>query len=106
MADRGEKQKNTSGLAASNLQSLTARPLVLSWKSLYDAFDLDFESGLDLSEPDEYWERYLYFNAGYFFNACPHAFGEKFLHYALTIRDTPPETLVALEICESFGRRI
>lgn len=68
------------------------------WKSLYDAFDLDFESSLDLSEPDEYWKRYLYFNAGYFFGSCPHEFGEKFLKYALFIRDTPPEELV----CQSF----
>lgn len=68
------------------------------WKSLYDAFDLDFDSSLDLSEPDEYWERYLYFNAGYFFGSCPHAFGETFLKYALAIRDTPPEALV----CQSL----
>ena len=68
------------------------------WKSLYDAFDLDFDSSLDLNEPDEYWKRYLYFNAGYFFGACPHAFGEKFLEYALFIRDTPPDELV----CQSF----
>lgn len=64
------------------------------WKSLYDKFGLDFDSSLDLSEPDEYWARYLYFNAGYFFGACPHAFGERFLHYALAIRDDPPEALV------------
>ncbi|MEO0766605.1 MAG: hypothetical protein AAFY75_11360 [Pseudomonadota bacterium] len=68
------------------------------WKSLYDAFDLDFESSLDLTEPDEYWKRYLYFNAGYFFGSCPHAFGKKFLKYALHIRDTPPPELV----CQSF----
>ncbi|MEO9685533.1 MAG: hypothetical protein ABJF86_12735 [Tateyamaria sp.] len=69
-----------------------------TWKSLYDAFGLDFESSLDLSEPDEYWERYLYFNAGYFFGSCPHAFGEKFLEYALAIANDPPETLV----CQSL----
>ena len=68
------------------------------WKSLYDAFGLDFESSLDTSEPDEYWARYLYFNAGYFFGACPHTFGEKFLHYAITILNDPPETLV----CQSM----
>ncbi len=68
------------------------------WKSLYDAFDLDFESSLDLNEPDEYWKRYLYFNAGYFFGSCPHVFGEKFLAYALHIRDTPPPELV----CQSL----
>ncbi|MEL7166480.1 MAG: hypothetical protein AAGL96_13505 [Pseudomonadota bacterium] len=64
------------------------------WKSLYDKFGLDFDSSLDLSEPDEYWARYLYFNAGYFFGACPHTFGAKFLEYALAIRDDPPEALV------------
>lgn len=34
------------------------------WKSLYDKFGLEFESTLDLSQPDEYWQRYMYFNAG------------------------------------------
>lgn len=68
------------------------------WKSLYDMFDLDFDSSLDLSEPDEYWQRYLYFNAGYFFGACPHVFGARFLEYALAIRDTPPPALV----CQSL----
>ena len=42
------------------------------WKSLYDKFDLDFESSLDRSQPDEYWRRYLYFNAGYFYFKSPH----------------------------------
>ena len=68
------------------------------WKSLYDKFGLDFESSLDPGEPDEYWRRYLYFNAGYFFGACPHAFGQRFLDYALAIRDDPPRELV----CQSF----
>lgn len=63
------------------------------WKSLYDRFGLDFESSLDLAQPDEYWERYLYFNAGWFFHHCPRAFGERFLDYALSIRDDPPEEL-------------
>lgn len=68
------------------------------WRSLYDKFGLEFESSLDLSKPDEYWERYLYFNAGWFFGPCPHAFGEKFTEYAVAIRDDPPETLV----CQSL----
>ena len=68
------------------------------WKSLYDKFDLEFESSLDLTQPDEYWKRYLYFNAGYFFYRCPHEFGAKFLEYALAIRDTPPVELC----CQSF----
>ncbi len=65
------------------------------WKSLYDKFGLDFESSLDLSEPDEYWRRYLYFNAGFFYYRCPRLFGAKFLEYALAIRDTPPVELCA-----------
>ena len=60
------------------------------WKSLYDKFSLDFQSSLDLSEPDEYWRRYLYFNAGWFLGADPAAFGERFVDYALQIRAEPP----------------
>lgn len=65
------------------------------WKSLYDKFGLDFESSLDLSQPDEYWQRYLYFNAGFFFYKCPVTFGALFEDYALAIRDDPPEALCA-----------
>ena len=63
------------------------------WKALYDRFDLDFESSLDRSQPDEYWERYLYFNAGWFYGADPARFGEMFLRTALSIRDDPPPEL-------------
>jgi len=63
------------------------------WSSLYDRFGLDFDASLDLSQPDEYWRRYLYFNAGYFFYKCPHLFGQRFLDYALSIRDDPPRAL-------------
>ncbi len=68
------------------------------WKSLYDKFGLDFQSSLDLSQPDEFWARYLYFNAGYFYYRCPHLFGQRFLDYALAIRDDPPPELV----CQSL----
>ncbi|HBZ45231.1 MAG TPA: hypothetical protein DEO85_14510 [Maritimibacter sp.] len=68
------------------------------WKSLYDRFDLDFESSLDTSEPDEYWGRYLYFNAGWFFGADPKTFRDRYLDVALTIRDDRPEALVCQEI--------
>ncbi|OSQ47291.1 hypothetical protein [Marivita geojedonensis] len=64
------------------------------WKSLYDRFDLDFKSSLDLSQPDEYWRRYLYFNAGYFFYSCPHVFGQTYLDFALSIQKDPPKELV------------
>jgi hypothetical protein len=69
-----------------------------TWKSLYDKFGLDFESSLDLSQPDEYWKRYLYFNAGFFYYQCPHVFGEKFLTYALQIKNHPPEEIICQEM--------
>lgn len=69
-----------------------------TWKSLYDRFALDFDSSLDLAEPDEYWGRYLYFNAGWFFGADPEAFRARYLDYALAIRDDRPEALVCQEI--------
>jgi hypothetical protein len=65
------------------------------WKSLYDRFGLDFASSLDLTQPDEYWERYLYFNAGWFFHSDPQAFGTRFLDYAVSIRSDPPEALAS-----------
>ncbi len=68
------------------------------WKSLYDRFGLDYESSLDLSQPDEYWQRYLYFNAGWFFHECPRKFGARFLEYAREIRDNPPPELA----CQSL----
>ncbi len=62
------------------------------WKSLYDRFGLDFDSSLDKSQFDEYWQRYLYFNAGWFYGADAQAFGKRFMHYAHSIRwDTPDE---------------
>lgn len=69
-----------------------------SWRSLYDKFGLDFESALDPDYPDEYWKRYPYYNAGFFYYKCPHAFGARFLEYALAIRDDTPIELV----CQSF----
>ncbi|KCV80937.1 hypothetical protein ATO10_14839 [Actibacterium atlanticum] len=67
------------------------------WKSLYDKFGLDFESTLDLDQPDEYWQRYMYFNAGWFFYKCPREFGQRFEEYALAIRDDPPEVAAVQE---------
>jgi hypothetical protein len=69
-----------------------------TWKALYDRYGLDFESSLDLSQPDGYWQRYLYFNAGWFFGESPRTFGRRFLEWAQTIRDDPPEALVCQEL--------
>ena len=68
------------------------------WTSLYDRFGLDFGSSLDLSQPQDYWQRYLYFNAGWFFHADPQAFGARFLTYATTIRDNRPDALLCQEL--------
>lgn len=64
------------------------------WKSLYDKFGLDYDSSLDPSQPDEYWQKYLYFNAGFFFYRDPRAFGDLFLKYAVETRNAPPRELV------------
>lgn len=68
------------------------------WASLYTKFGIDFESSLDLSQPDGYWQRYLYFNAGFFFYRCPRVFGQRFLEIAQTIHDDRPQELV----CQSL----
>ena len=68
------------------------------WGALYDRFGLDFAASLDMTQPDEHWERYLYFNAGWFFGADPAEFGARFTEYAVAIRDDPPEELV----CQSL----
>jgi len=64
------------------------------WGALYRRFGLDFDSSHDLTQPANHWERYLYFNAGWFCGPCPHRFGARFLEIALTIRDDPPEELL------------
>lgn len=63
------------------------------WSALYDRFGLDFASSLNLSHPDEYWQRYLYFNAGWFFHESPQRFGALFLTYAQEIAANPPPEL-------------
>ena len=68
------------------------------WKSLYDRFELDFETSLDVLQPDGYWQRYLYFNAGWFYGQSPHEFGKRFLSYALSIRDDPPPELICQQL--------
>ncbi|WP_281984067.1 hypothetical protein [Thalassorhabdomicrobium marinisediminis] len=64
------------------------------WKALYDRYGLDFDSSLDLDQPDEYWERYLYFNAGWVTGHDAPAFGARWRDWARDIRDNTPEELV------------
>lgn len=65
------------------------------WQALYDRFGLEFESSLNLSQPDEYWRRYLYFNAGFFYYKCPKVFGTRFLDYTTSIQNDPPDALAS-----------
>ncbi|WP_112308774.1 hypothetical protein [Pseudogemmobacter bohemicus] len=69
-----------------------------TWGALYERFGLDFGATLDLSWPDEYWQRYMYFNAGWFFHESPAAFGRRFLDYAVTIHKDRPPALVCQEL--------
>ncbi len=63
------------------------------WASLYRKFKLPFKSSIDEAQPVEYWRRYLYFNAGFFYFNDPHRFHDLFLKYATEIRDNPPDEL-------------
>lgn len=68
------------------------------WRSLFDRFGLDLQSSLDAAQPDEHWERYLYFNAGWFGGADPAEFGRRFLSWAREVRDDPGEALATQEL--------
>jgi hypothetical protein len=69
-----------------------------TWAALYRRFGLDFETSLDRSHPEDYWQRFLYFNAGWFFHESPRAFGNRFLAWAKEIRANPPDELVCQEL--------
>ena len=65
------------------------------WSSLYTRFDLDIAPTLDLTQPDDYWKRFLYFNAGWFLGPDPVEFGLRFTHYAVDILNEPGDALAA-----------
>lgn len=64
------------------------------WKSLYDRYGLDFDSTLDPDQPEEYWQHYLYFNAGWVTGHDAPTFGARWRDWALDIRDNTPDELV------------
>lgn len=68
------------------------------WRGIYAKFGLDIEPTIDASQPEGYWQRYMYFNAGWFFHASPKAFSARFLSYARTLRDDPPAVMIGQEI--------
>ncbi len=68
------------------------------WGALYDRFGLDIAPTIDPDQPENYWRRFMYFNAGWFFYVSPQAFGARFLAYAKDIRDNRPDALICQEI--------
>ncbi len=68
------------------------------WRSLYERLGLDFASSQDLNRAADDWQRYLYFNAGFFFHRSPQEFGGRFLHYAMSVRDDPPAELAGQKL--------
>lgn len=65
------------------------------WGALYDRFGLDFAASQDLRWPADHWERYLYFNAGWFCGPDPAVFGARFLDWVRSVRDDPPAELAS-----------
>lgn len=57
------------------------------WRAIYAHFEVPFEQTLDMNEPDEHWRRYLYFNAGWFFHACPQQFASTMIDIMTGVRD-------------------
>lgn len=65
------------------------------WGALYARFGLDFAASQDARFPENHWQRYLYFNAGWFFHESPARFGALFAQIARAIWHDPPEALAA-----------
>ena len=103
--------------ALSNLETKTAKPsasmrregtwpkpelygpgIEAIWQSLFDRLGLDFATSLDPTQPEGHWERYLYFNASWFFGHCPHEFQARMFDVMLMIRDDPPPELICQPI--------
>ena len=68
------------------------------WHALYRHFDIPFEPTLDQSEPVDHWQRYLYFNAGWFFYKCPQTFAREMTHIMKEVRDTSIPELASQKI--------
>jgi hypothetical protein len=68
------------------------------WKALYDLFGLDIGPTIDQGQPQEYWQRFMYFNAGWFFGPSAPKFGKRFLDYACKIRDKTPDAVVVQDL--------
>lgn len=62
------------------------------WSAVFERAEADIAPTLDLSHPATHWERYLYFNAGWFFAADAPEFARRMIALMTSLRDdTPPE---------------
>ncbi|SOH93232.1 hypothetical protein SAMN06273572_1011088 [Monaibacterium marinum] len=61
------------------------------WRSLYDRFGLTLTE--DTNHPSEDWQRFPYYNAGWFCGPCPRQFGARFVEYATEIHANPGPAL-------------
>ena len=68
------------------------------WASLYVKFGMDVETALDPSQPIEFWQRYPYYNAGWFYYKCPAEFGTLYEKYAVAILKSPPKELACQKL--------
>ncbi len=68
------------------------------WRALYARFGVDIEPTLDMEEPFDHWERYLYFNAGWFLGPCPQAFAAEMIRVMTGVRDDPIPELASQSI--------
>lgn len=57
------------------------------WRAIFDRFDVPFEPTLDAAQPAEHWERYLYFNAGWFFYRSGPEFGARMIEVMKGLAD-------------------
>ncbi|MEM9048212.1 MAG: hypothetical protein AAGC92_05795 [Pseudomonadota bacterium] len=64
------------------------------WRALYNRFGLDLDAASDPTRAKDDWQRFPYYNAGWFYGPCPHRFGTLFAEIARAIRDDPPPELV------------
>ena len=65
------------------------------WKAVYDRFGVPFEPTLDHSEPEGFWQRYMYFNAGWFFYRSAPAFARAMIRTMTSLRDDPMPELAS-----------
>ncbi len=68
------------------------------WRAVYDRFSVPFKPTLDMSEPEHFWQRYMYFNAGWFYYRCAPSFAEAMIHKMVSIRDHPMPELASQKI--------